>query len=304
MLMAIFLSNEAKIAKAQRELAHEEGDATTGINHMEILDMVVESNKKSIESYQSKLNYITKYQHQLQADINETFNWNHKGINYQYTLIPKEITNLPCGFQLKVGNQTVTLLPKYYDSKITLEYSYDNKNKQTDAIVESFIKSLYNDKHYLTTLVHFTSLGIPAYIKRMNANAIALGFEPADVEFNNLEDVKSFLVRKIAYNQSLTPQNIIDQKNWKVQYDQSMNKIDQANKKLNKAINPNPLGTLLAQLSGSKVPINKADLINLIRLDRFFLAWLILAIELAFLAVGVCIGLIVACFVFFRNKLG
>jgi hypothetical protein len=297
----MFPPSKKKIAKVQFSIDDKARQRRVGSeSSLKTSEMFLNASLRAVKGFTEKLEYLEKNKSKFLADSNQQFNWNYKNQNYTYVLLIDENLGIPFGYEIEINNQLVHMI-FCYEPKIK-KYRYDIcytlKDKKIDKIAEEFLSSMVKEQHYLQSDIHKGILGMKSldiYLKRLKMSFF-------EMEVKNFDDLIKCFKQKIISHSAQIPDEQKERDQYHAFYLQNTADIAKYEKELDKLNGSNKLSLTLAKMVGDKRALSKLDLFNLVRVDRLILAWLVLIIELVFIAIGLVIASFVFAFAFAKSK--
>jgi hypothetical protein len=302
MIMSImFPPSKKKLAKVQFNLNDKTRQCKVGSKHgLDQRDMFLNASLSAVKGFTEKLEYLEKNKSKFLADSKQQFNWNYKNQNYTYILLIDENLGIPYGYQIVINNQIVQIIfcfePKI--KKYRYDICYHTKDKKVDKIAEEFLNSMVKENHFLQSDIHKGILGMKSldiYLKRLKMSFF-------EMEVKNFDDLIKCFKQKIISHGAQIPDEQKERDQYHAFYLEDTANIAKYEKELDKLNGSNKLSLTLAKMVGDKRALSKLDLFNLVRVDRLLLAWLVLIIELVFIAIGLVIAVFVFAFAFAKSK--
>jgi hypothetical protein len=300
MIMSImFPPSKKKIAKVQFSLDDVTRECKVGSKHgLDQRDMFLNSNLSLLKDYTESLEYIEKNKSKFLADSKQQFNWKYKNENYSYVLLIDENLGIPYGYELTINGQLVQIVDAYDVRVSHFDTCYQTKDKKIDKIAEEFLNSMKKDKHYIHSDSHKCILGMKAVDKEIQKFKMSY----FDMELNNIDDLITCFKMQIKSSSAQTPSMQAERDQYHAFYIEDTANIAKYEKELDTLNGSNQFSLALAKMVGDKRALSKLDLFNLVRVDRLLLAWLVLIIELVFIAIGLVIASLVFAFAFAKSK--
>jgi hypothetical protein len=295
----MFPPSKKKIAKVQFSLDDSVREFNVVSKHgLEQRDMFLNASLRAVKKFTEKLEYLEKNKLKFLADSKQQFNWNYKNQNYTYTLLLDENLGIPYGYEIVINNQLVQIIFNFEVKMYRFDICYDSKDKKIDKIAEEFLKSMIKENQYVQTDIHKGILGMKSLeviLKRIKSSYF-------EMEVNSIDDLITCFKQKIITHGAQIPDEQKERDQYHAFYLEDTANIAKYEKELDKLNGSNQFSLALAKMVGDKRALSKLDLFNLVRVDRFLLAWLVLIIELVFVAIGLVIAAFVFAFAFAKSK--
>jgi hypothetical protein len=300
MIMSImFPPSKKKLVKVQFSIDDKARQRRVGSKHsLDQSDMFLNASLRAVKGFTEKLEYLEKNKTKFLADSKQQFNWKYKSDNYTYVLLIDENLGIPFGYEIEINNQFVQIIFNFEVKMYRFDICYDSNDKKIDKIAEEFLKSMIKENQYVQTDIHKGILGMKSLeviLKRIKSSYF-------EMEVNSIDDLIACFKQKIISHSAQIPDEQKERDQYHAFYLEDTANIAKYEKELDKLNGSNKLSLALAKMVGDKRALSKLDLFNPLRADRLLLAWLVLIIELTFIAIGLVIASFAFAFAFAKSK--
>ena len=269
-----FQTRKQRIADAKEDISLAEG-------FMETLNIMhnratrdIERSKSSLIKGKQSLDYFTTNRQRFESDYTKTFKWQIPNTQeiIDWKVIPDPESRLPYGYALYLRNSIIKIEFNYGDiGKEGFNISAENLhlyNYNTQDLGKLFLAEMERINHYIVQPLHQREIQIkilPTAVYNEKFSSYDQVLELLDILSDPDESMLGPFQREMAITTKVmgeTTKELINQR-----------------RKLKALENDKSFEAWIARIIGDKHKIQAFDLINIIRVDRLFIAWFLLTLR-------------------------